>query len=156
MKVKISYFYQIRNFKPNQIPISTALWDPKWFHNNENSSTVFLDKRGVINGLRFKQFVPNNKISSLCKGNKNCSNLNPDSCGYLRGYYEQVSELDFEAVMDSLTGIGDVYQEKLDIEDEPEIILIVFETPSNKCSEREVLIKYFKDNGYVLEEFVKD
>lgn len=29
MKIKISYFYMIRFFKPNQIPISTAVWDPK-------------------------------------------------------------------------------------------------------------------------------
>ena len=28
----ISYFYQIRNMKHNTLPVSTAMWDPKWFH----------------------------------------------------------------------------------------------------------------------------
>lgn len=28
MKIAISYFYQIRNFKKNMIPVSTALYDP--------------------------------------------------------------------------------------------------------------------------------
>lgn len=32
MKILISYFYQIRFFKPNMIPLSTAAFDPKWFH----------------------------------------------------------------------------------------------------------------------------
>jgi len=32
MKVRISYFYQIRNFKTNMIPMSTALSDPAWYH----------------------------------------------------------------------------------------------------------------------------
>ena len=42
-----SYFYQIRNFKPNMIPLSTALWDPKWFHKNKGHSFQFKDKNGV-------------------------------------------------------------------------------------------------------------
>lgn len=28
MKIRVSYFYQIRNFKPNMIPMSTAISDP--------------------------------------------------------------------------------------------------------------------------------
>ena len=32
MKIRISYFYQVRNFKPNMIPMSTAISDPAWFH----------------------------------------------------------------------------------------------------------------------------
>ena len=29
MLVRTSYFYQIRNFTRNMIPISTAVWDPR-------------------------------------------------------------------------------------------------------------------------------
>lgn len=29
MKIKISYFYHVRNLKQYQIPVSTAVWDPK-------------------------------------------------------------------------------------------------------------------------------
>lgn len=32
MKILTSYFYQIRNFKPYQIPLSTAISDPAWYH----------------------------------------------------------------------------------------------------------------------------
>ena len=35
MKIMTSYFYAIRFFKPNMIPISTAKWDPKWYHQNK-------------------------------------------------------------------------------------------------------------------------
>lgn len=49
MKFYISYFYQIRFFKPNMIPISTAKWDPKWYSQN---GKPYIDKRGVVNGLR--------------------------------------------------------------------------------------------------------
>lgn len=39
---------------------------------------------------------------------------------------------------------------------EPEIILIVYETPDNPCSERRVLIDWFASNGYELEEYRKE
>ena len=31
MKIATSYFYQIRNFKPWMIPVSTCLSDPEWY-----------------------------------------------------------------------------------------------------------------------------
>jgi hypothetical protein len=38
---------------------------------------------------------------------------------------------------------------------EPEIILLVYETPDNHCSERIALIDYFKKHGIELEEYKK-
>lgn len=32
MKFYISYFYAVRFMKPNTVALSTAMWDPKWFH----------------------------------------------------------------------------------------------------------------------------
>jgi hypothetical protein len=40
-------------------------------------------------------------------------------------------------------------------EEEPEIILLVYETPDNPCSERIALIDYFKKHGIELEEYKK-
>jgi hypothetical protein len=40
--------------------------------------------------------------------------------------------------------------------DEPEIILIVYEAPDNPCSERRVLIDWFASNGYELDEYRKE
>ena len=58
MKIYTSYFYKIRFFKPNMIPISTAMWDPKWYHANQKQDHWFVDKNGVINGLRASVFAP--------------------------------------------------------------------------------------------------
>ena len=44
MKIYISYFYAVRFFKPYQIPMSTAVWDPKWW-------------RGVKRELRWYLFL---------------------------------------------------------------------------------------------------
>ena len=58
-------------------------------------------------------------------------------------------------VMDYFRFFGEKFQEDLDFEEESEIILIVYETPDNKCSEREELKDYFYNNNYMLEEYEK-
>ena len=42
MKVRISYFYQIRNFKSNMIPMSTCISDPKWYHDFKGKNHLFV------------------------------------------------------------------------------------------------------------------
>ena len=55
IKVYTSYFYQIRNMRPGDLAFSTALGDPKWFHDFTNDKQYkFIDKRGVLNGLRLR------------------------------------------------------------------------------------------------------
>ena len=44
MKFALGYFYQVRFFTPNMIPVSTALGDPKWYHQNKGQQFTFLDK----------------------------------------------------------------------------------------------------------------
>ena len=64
MKIKISYFYHVRNLKQYQIPVSTAVWDPKWFHENTgNNKHIFIDKRGVVNGVRLLRLF----LIELCR-----------------------------------------------------------------------------------------
>ena len=41
-------------------------------------------------------------------------------------------------------------------EGEPEIILLVYETPDNPCSERQPLIDYFGKHGIKIEEYNKE
>ena len=69
MKIKTSYFYQIRNFKPYQIPLSTAISDPAWYHSK--TEDYYIDKNGVINGLRIGMLQPQRSLGYLC-GGKNC------------------------------------------------------------------------------------
>ena len=97
MKVYTSYFYKIRFFKPNMIPLSTALWDPKWYHANQKQDHWFIDKNGVINGLRAPVFAPGPIASELCRGN--CNPKNPESCDFLRAYAYQLSLLDINDII---------------------------------------------------------
>ena len=50
MKLRLSYFYQIRNFKPNMIPMSTALSDPAWYHDFKDKDYIFarLSDKNVV------------------------------------------------------------------------------------------------------------
>lgn len=62
MKIRTSYFYQIRNFTRNMIPISTAVWDPTWYHNFTNDyNYIFKDKRNILNGLRLESIIEQGK-----------------------------------------------------------------------------------------------
>lgn len=67
MKIALSYFYQIRHFKKYMIPVSTAAWDPAWFHINGEKDSVYKDKNGIYNGLRFNELAPGKSCNNLCK-----------------------------------------------------------------------------------------
>ena len=73
MKIYISYFYQLRFFPRNAIPLSTAVYDPAWFHDGtRDQKHKFKDKRGVINGLRAEPFMPGAACEGLCHGPEYC------------------------------------------------------------------------------------
>lgn len=152
MKIKTSYFYQIRNFKPYQIPLSTAISDPAWYHSK--TGDYYIDKNGVINGLRIGMLQPQRSLGYLC-GGKNCMQK-PNSCEFLRAYYGQLCLLDFKKLMCLLEQTADVMQNFLKFGEEPEIILIVHEAPTNPCSERKVIQQYFKEHGIACTEFRKE
>ncbi len=68
MKLYTSYFYQVRFFRPNMVPLSTAIWDPKWYHDGKDHAYTFIDKNGVINGIRCEALHPGTSCSGLCHG----------------------------------------------------------------------------------------
>lgn len=139
MKVYTSYFYQIRNFPKNFIPISTAVWDPKWF--------VGETKNGVKMGLKFKPFAPGKSCSGYC--NKNCQ-LKGSHCEFLRKYEEQINDISFER---TLSAINIIINKAIESGiKNPKIVFIVYETPDNPCSERNTIQKYFRLNGVECEE----
>lgn len=150
MKVLITYFYNIRFLKPNQIPVSTAVWDPKWYHDFKDKDYIFKDKNGVYNGIRYIPFVPNDSCNGLCRGPETCDKT-PDTCPFLQNYYKQIYSLDIDKVMDDFNEIR--YWLELDVADDYEIVILVYEKPDNPCSERHTLIQWFKDNGIDIEEF---
>ena len=131
------------------------MYDPKWFHDFKGKHYQFIDKRGVINGLRAEPFVPKMlEGNGECKGVKLC-NYSPDSCEFLSNYYRQLKALDFEEILMRFEKIGNTIRNDLSLKDEPIAALLVYEAYSNPCSERVVIHKWFKENGYDIQEYLK-
>ena len=151
-KIYISYFYQIRFFKPYMIPLSTAVWDPKWFHDFKDTKYIFRDKNGVYNGVRVGKLAPKEHDDGRCRGRENCNPPDPDNCNFLKYYREQLDAIDFQWFLGRLDALGQHLKSKAGFSEEPVLVLIVYEAPSNPCSERGVLQQWFHDNGYELEE----
>lgn len=157
--IAISYFYQVRNFKPYMLPISTAVWDPKWYHAFKQPEHTFVDKNGVMNGLRIKPLAPNSSCSNLCRGPENCNSIEPGSCEFLQKYREQLDKINFDEFMFNLDLSGRKLKHILNFEETPMFVLLVHEKYDNPCSERSALISWFRDNGKDLKELqypVKD
>lgn len=155
MKIMTSYFYQIRFFTPNMIPLSTAKFDPSWFFNNQKQGYQWKDKRGVWNGLRAEPFVPGVECNGLCRGPETCNSGGPHSCPFLKKYREQLDKLNYEEILQRFETLGEkVQQEGGWFDQEPILVLIVHEAYDNPCSERWVIQDWFKDHGYPIEEFI--
>lgn len=152
MKFLIAYFYQIRFFKPYMIPFSTAVFDPKWYHMGRGHKCVFRDERGVYNGIRATPLVPSSDYGGDCSGKQNC-NSNPEECKFLSNYYLQLKQLDFNAIINRMEKMSLKVKALEKFEEEPIAVLMVYEKPDNPCSERVMLRKWFKDNGYDLDLF---
>ena len=147
MQIYISYFYNIRFFPDNLIPISTALWDPKWYHDFKSSDYVFRDKRGIVNGLRAYMLSPykiNNCECTNCKSNKDTS-----VCSFIRQYHDYIFSLNFYEVYGYLHSISQEF-------DGSDICLMVYERPDNPCSERSTLVEWFALHNIEVKEFSRN
>lgn len=148
MKIYTSYFYQVRNFTPNVIPFSTAMWPPKYF-----GRIPFKDKRGIFNGLSCPPLVPGDECNNLCRGPENCATKDSSTCPFLKTYRAQLDRLDFDKVVTRLQAIANQIKEDEGFEEEPVVVLLVYEKPSNPCSERVAIQEWFRDNGIEVEEW---
>lgn len=154
MLIYTSYFYNIRFFKPYQIPISTAVWDPKWFHEGLGDNHVWKDKNGVWNGIRAEELNPKNCHAGGCP----CKTVESfGSCRFLREYREGLRKhVNFEQLLKDFTTISQEIKELEGFNEEPEIILIVHEATDNPCSERVPIQEFFKEHGIEVEEWKKE
>lgn len=150
MKIYTSYFYKIRFFKPNMIPISTALWDPKWFHQGQSKNHWFIDKNNVINGLRADVFAPGAACENLCRGA--CNPKHPEDCEFLKVYAEQLNKLDINEILQRTEILCEKVRSATNYQGEPIAVFIVHEATTNPCSERIVIQNYFKSHGIECEE----
>ena len=148
-----SYFYQIRFFPQNFIPISTACWDPSWYHNWMGPDHVFKDKRGVYNGIRAECFHYDDSEHECECGDRCLLNpKDPSKCSFLRQLRIQYDKLNFEEIMQRCIRLGSYIKDLEKMEELPALVFIFYETPKNPCSERGVLQGWFKDHGYNLKE----
>ena len=153
MQIFLSYFYAVRFFKPYMIPFSTAMWDPKWYHDGKSQNYIFIDKNGVINGLRADPLVPDKHCEGLCKGPERCEvNGDASSCKFLKVYMQQLESIPLHNFVELLEKNARYIMERAMIPGDPIPVILVHESPKTPCSERWPLLKWFNDGGYNVQE----
>lgn len=133
MKIYTSYFYQIRNFKPNMIPVSTAISDPAWYRPPADKE-YYIDKRGIVCGLRYEPLIVQLQGTHGCP----CENreLAPNCPTMIEYKHLLQSLVDKEKTLKAFEYCCNKFNADT-------IVLIVYETPKNLCSERWALQEFF-------------
>lgn len=156
MKFMITYFYNIRHLEKNMVPFSTAIWDPKWFHDGREKDYAFFDKRGIMNGLRLDGTLVPDIIEEevMCSGKDGCK-FTPDTCEYLSRYLEKLRSINFREFLGYCESVAKDVLRLAAIDEEPVAVLTVYEKPDNPCSERVAIKKWFEENCMDIPEFEK-
>lgn len=142
MKLYTSYFAQLRKFPPNLIGLSTAVWNPKW-------RPMGKDRRGVI-CVDCPPFKPGHTCEGLCNGS--CNPKHPQDCAFLKAYKAQLDNLNIISIQESLGKLGTQIAQDEGFTD-VDFAFLVFETPTNPCSERVAIQQYFKEHGINIQEW---
>jgi len=145
MKIYISYFAQIRNFPPNLVGLSTAVWNPKWLQKGRSQN-------GII-WLDIPPLKPGKNCDGLCNGK--CSPKHPNNCNFLREYKNQLDKIDFNMLMEHLQVLSETIKVGEQFND-VDFALLVYEKYDNICSERWPLIQWFKEHNMELKEWQLD
>lgn len=151
MKFAITNFYNVRFLTANQIPISTAIFDPKWFHDFKGRDYVFKDKNGVWNGLRYEAFAPGFITQGFCRGQP--CHESPNECRFLKYYADKLNRISFDVMLAEIQLMVQQIQTHDNIEGEIEVVLLVHEKIDNPCSERWPLIEFFRSHGVEIRSF---
>ena len=144
MKIYTSYWAMVRNFPKNLVGLNTTVWPPKW-------RPLGQDKRGVI-VVDCPPLKPGKECEGLCRGA--CEPAHPDNCAFLKIYYNQLCKIDFNDFLQHLQKLKlQICQdEQLD---DVDFALIVYEPLYKKCSERQKLQKWLRENGIDVKEWQK-
>lgn len=144
MKFYTSYYYQIRNFPPNLIALSTAIWPPKYLNFG------IPDKRGVI-CINCPPLQPGISCEGLCDGS--CDPKHPKDCSFLKVYREQLDKIDFNNFIKSLDKISKIFLNDYPNFETVNFAFIVYEKFDNPCSERGPIQDWLRANGIEVEEW---
>lgn len=133
MNIVTSYFYQIRNFTPNIIPVSTALSDPAWYRPPEGKE-YYIDKRGIVCGLRYEPLIVQRYGEHICPcESKDLAPACPTMIEYEQLLFSLVNR---EKTLKAFEYCCNKFNTDT-------IALMVYEAPNNPCSERAALQKFF-------------
>lgn len=142
MKLYTSYFAQLRNFPKNLVGLSTAHWNPRW-------RPMGKDARGVI-CVDCPPFKPGHECDGLCNGK--CNPKNPEDCAFLKTYKAQLDKINITSFMNSLGKLATQIccdESLTDID----FALLVYETPTNPCSERVAIQQWAKEHNIDIKEW---
>ena len=145
MKLYTSYFAQLRNFPPNLVGLSTAVWNPKWLQPGR-------DKRGAIL-LDCPPLKPGIKCEGLCNGK--CEPPHPGTCQFLKTYRAQLDKINFEQFISHLQLLSDTIKIGEQLNEDIDFAFLVYEPVCKPCSERWPIQQWFKDNGMEVREWKK-
>jgi len=145
VKIYTSYFAQLRKFPPNLVGLSTAVWNPRW-------RPMGKDARGVI-CVDCPPFKPGHSCSGLCNGK--CNPKHPNDCEFLKAYKAQLDKLNIHSIQESLGKLATQIARDEKLQD-IDFAFLVYETPTNPCSERVAIQQYFKEHGIKCEEWNPD
>ena len=146
-KIATSYFYQIRNFNRNLIPVSTAMSDPEWYRPAEGEE-YYIDKRGVICGLRYEPLIVQRQCTCICPCEERATAQG--NCPMMQEYRQLLETVDFDKMIKGFQHCADKFA--LPSGEEPIIVLMVHEAWHNPCSERKALQDYFTSHGWECKE----
>ena len=133
------------------IPVSTTVTDPLWYHDfTKDYEYNFFDKRGILNGMRYEQIAEQGKRASIdgCCCPCELRDVPHKSCAFLDTYRKYLDDIEFDKMITAFEKLAKEYQEYTGITDEIIMVLIVYETPKNQCSERAALIDWVRSHGY--------
>ena len=125
MKLYILYFAKLRKLPSNILPLSTAVYKPKWY-----------------DGLSIRELSPYKIKEVECI---NCDHAHHETCSFLKQYREYLETLDFDEVYHKLNTVSELTN--------MDVCLLVYEVTSNPCSERGPLVDWFKKHGVEITEF---
>ena len=122
------------------VPVSTALYDPKWF----KKKIVEFDSNNVLIGVNDRRLNPD-PHDNYCE---NCSIKDPSGpCQFIKSYKDKLSKIDpkkFLATYESLEkSIIQLYKaKKIELLDGVQFVFMVHEAPWKECSERKSLQEF--------------
>ena len=142
MKLYTSYYAQLRHFTPNVVGLSTAIWPPKWRPFGKDANGILV--------VDCPPLHPGPSCAGLCTGR--CAFKKAPDCDFIRAYQKQLEAIDAISFWNSIRILSEKVRQNDHIDD-PDFAFLVYEAPTNKCSERIAIQQWVRSQGIEIEEW---